>query len=113
MQAKIHISSKEGQSRNLIEKDFTRYFKLLTFQRVDSRVQSSEVTSLRQLSDGSSELRFPQLFSSWEADSFMQLLTQDPAEQDLIIVLNKLIRKNLLAIWNIVDFFKLFQFLDL
>ena len=34
----------------------------------------------------------------------MQMLTQDPPEQELIIVLNKLIRENLLAIWNIVDF---------
>ena len=32
------------------------------------------------------------------------MLTQDPPEQELIIVLNKLIGENLLAIWNIVDF---------
>ena len=43
----------------------------------------------------------------------MQLLTQDPPEQELFILLNKLIRENLLAIWNIADFFKLLHFLDL
>lgn len=56
VQARVHVLNKEGQSQSLIEKDFTRYFKLLIVQKIESWGQSSEVTSLRQLPDCTSGL---------------------------------------------------------
>ena len=89
-----------------MEKDFTKYFKLLTFQK--NRLSGASVLRWHALDNSQGMLvgwvKISRTFSSWEAEGFMQMLTQDPPEQELIIVLNKLIGENLLAIWNVVDF---------